>query len=228
MNKKGFTLIELLVVIAIIGILASLLLPALQKAKDKAAQIVCLGNLKQLTIGCQLYVGDTEGWYPAIYTYMPLGSTSATADSLWWWYDHITPYVGNAEVFVCPIKIPASPAFAYTYMRPPELPNPFYGSYACPSVNSDINGLSVYPYGVYYIPLAHTRYYPQPDTTIWLTDGKGAELRMTTTWAEMFAGVSAWGVARRHMNGASYAYGDGHCTYEFNPPAGHWTSKPND
>ena len=64
MEKKrlGFTLIELLVVIAIIAILAAMLLPARSKAREKARQVVCTSNLKQLHLAAEFYEMDHEGW----------------------------------------------------------------------------------------------------------------------------------------------------------------------
>jgi prepilin-type N-terminal cleavage/methylation domain-containing protein/prepilin-type processing-associated H-X9-DG protein len=62
--KKTFTLIELLVVIAIIAILASLLLPALSKARDSVKSSACKNNLKQLAATVIMYAEDNSGWTP--------------------------------------------------------------------------------------------------------------------------------------------------------------------
>jgi prepilin-type N-terminal cleavage/methylation domain-containing protein/prepilin-type processing-associated H-X9-DG protein len=63
-SPAGFTLIELLVVIAIIGILASILLPALAKSRERARGIICLNNTKQLSLSWQLYADDNASVLP--------------------------------------------------------------------------------------------------------------------------------------------------------------------
>ncbi len=64
MKKKEFTLIELLVVVAIIGILVTLLLPSLLKARDAAYAAACMSNQKQIYIGFQRYAQENNGKVP--------------------------------------------------------------------------------------------------------------------------------------------------------------------
>ena len=63
-RRRSFTLIELLIVIAIIAILASMLLPALNQARERAKSISCVGKLRQIGQAANLYVGDYAGVLP--------------------------------------------------------------------------------------------------------------------------------------------------------------------
>ena len=89
--KKGFTLIELLVVIAIIAILAAILFPVFAKAREKARQISCASNLKQLGLGLIQYNQDYDEQMPS-------------CDDGWGqgWAGKIYPYVKSAGVYGCP------------------------------------------------------------------------------------------------------------------------------
>jgi prepilin-type N-terminal cleavage/methylation domain-containing protein/prepilin-type processing-associated H-X9-DG protein len=93
-NLLSFTLIELLVVIAIIAILAAMLLPALNKAREMAKAISCTSNLKQIGTAWIMYTTDFNDWVPAIHSGIWTGD-SANAVTTYYWPSMIKPYTGT-------------------------------------------------------------------------------------------------------------------------------------
>jgi len=112
----GFTLIELLVVVAIIAILAAMLLPALSQARERARRAVCLNNLKQLGLACQMYTLDFNGFFPYVGEHARvrdgadmMTSARSMATVL------ILPYVKTTKILICPNDRTSSAASIVQY-----------------------------------------------------------------------------------------------------------------
>lgn len=98
----AFTLVELLVVVAIIGILASLLAPALRKAVDSAKHASCTSNLRQVGFALNAYMQDYNGW-----SLLNSGPWGATSDQHSWGWQmealgYVPPLKSGQHVLVCP------------------------------------------------------------------------------------------------------------------------------
>ncbi|WDE98866.1 DUF1559 domain-containing protein [Lentisphaera profundi] len=101
---KKFSLIELLVVVAIIGILSSLLLPTLGKAREKAKSASCKSTMKQLGIAIIMYTGDNDNYMP----FSNYGWNGRTT-----WDDHLAGYDGRDSLSAAELQLPSFSKTAY-------------------------------------------------------------------------------------------------------------------
>jgi prepilin-type N-terminal cleavage/methylation domain-containing protein len=101
-RHEAFTLIELLVTIGIIAALASLLLPALARAKEQARRVQCISNLKQITIAAKEFALDHESRHPWHVPPNEGCTYGAAAGVTWKNYAAMSNELGSPKILVCP------------------------------------------------------------------------------------------------------------------------------
>ncbi len=181
-NRNSFTLIELLVVIAIIAILAALLLPALNKARERGKAASCIGNLKQMSANLLMYAENYRGWAPVQKT---------ATDS---WYGEylrskkIDYTLGPEKIMLCPAQ---------------NTPRKNYWE-----VNYMANQYLTAQHGVdkTYKLLGATA---TPSQTMLLMDSPNDHMRVINPWATGFTTTILF-ESTRHNGAANVAYIDGH------------------
>ena len=202
MRKHPFTLIELLVVIAIIAILAAILLPALNSARERGRSASCLNNLKQMGTAINFYLDANEEYFP--------GCVGVTEHMLWSYalkYDH---GVGD-EVFKCPsdsIKYanPNGRSYGVNYYVIPDMRGTY--DYLPSSVKlselRDPSGSAVFAEG-----WQGSNWSTSP------TSENGSCSNITRT--QLYKGKEANGTnGIAHNNGANHTFADGHSEHVSN------------
>lgn len=204
-RRGAFTLIELLVVIAIIAILASLLLPALARAKEKGKATLCISNQKQISLGYMLYAQDYSD-------YLPLAADPKAASPCQWFWE-IATYVAKETVsytnLVAKGKVVACPSANLKNVFPASLPaNEAYGGY----------GQNYYYLG--YMTEADRKKITQVTKPVeTCMNGDGLDASPGLNWWNYGylypASLKPWGANKfypyiRHGKGSNYSWVDGH------------------
>ena len=200
-KATAFTLIELLVVIAIIGILAGMLLPALNNARKKANAAYCLSNMHQWGLAVNMYSDDWNDYFP----YEGVQGTALDAGANQGaWYNTVPPYI-------------AQPTLASLYNSvPPKPPTPrSKGVWICPgATNVNIAAASLSTTSPYFMYNFNNRMYPNAGTPRKFKRGDMTEPTTTIVFAEgaedSFPATDGDYCPSRHFGGANFTMGDGH------------------
>ena len=203
MGRRGFTLIELLVVIAIIAILASMLLPAVSKAKAKAHDITCRNNLKQWNTAMHLYVTDYDDFLP------PEG-TGTTLNRGTGWYVDLPLAMGLPDYFQMEWRTNANAPLGKSIWICPSNTNRSNGHnlfHYCLNQHIDSTGDSDAPVRLSTIP--------NPSVVVWLFDNGKRAARAQQNNVHTNA----------HNRGANIAFLDGHVAWFRN--TSYWDFKSN-